>query len=79
MGETDNKKPANNTTDNIKSIILYALAVAAALGFNDFILAIFDSLKLKTGGVLLSKLLYVFFIFGLAITFAYYTKSNVPI
>lgn len=68
-----------NTTNNIKSIILYALAMAAALGFNDFILAIFKSLNLNTGGVIVSKLVYVIFIFALAILFAYYTKSNVPI
>lgn len=72
----DNKPSA---TDNIKSIVLYALALAAALGFNDFILAVFNSLNLKGGNIIVSKLLYVIFIFTLVIIFAYYTKSNVPI
>lgn len=65
-------KPTN-VRDNIASILLYALSLATALGFNDLILTIFDSFKWTAH--IISKTTYVVIMFGLTIGLAYYFGS----
>ena len=76
--ENDNEyvySPANN----IEKITLYALALAAALGLNDFVRAIFDKYDISNNNIIVSKFIYVAFIITLAILFAYFTKRTVSI
>lgn len=65
----------NNIKDNIISILLYALSLATALGFNDLMLTIFDGFS-WTGHVL-SKTTYVIIMFGITIGLAYYLGSKI--
>ena len=63
-----------NIKDNITSILLYSLSLAAALGFNDLILTIFDSFKWTAH--IIAKTTYVVIMFGITIGFAYYLNSS---
>ena len=72
-------KQKNNTKSNMIAIILYALAIAAALGLNDLILTIFNKLNLTQWGEIVTKIIYVVLIFGAALVLAYYTQSTVPV
>jgi hypothetical protein len=65
----------NNVKENITAILLYALSLATALGFNDLILSMFDTFKWKTH--ILAKTVYVFIMFGITIGLAYYMNSNI--
>lgn len=67
------KKPV--IISNIKSIILYALSMTTALGFNSLMSAIFDSFHAKK--VILAKALYVGAILAVTIIVAYYAGSTV--
>lgn len=72
------KEKKTSTENNIVSILLYALAIAAALGFNDFtksLLNQYSSFKSQT----ISKAIYVILMFTGALLLAYFTKSSVPI
>ena len=64
----------NNMRDNITSILLYALSLATALGFNDLILTIFDSFKWTAH--IIAKTTYVVIMFGITIGLAYYLNSS---
>jgi len=66
--------PQNNIKDNITSILLYALLVATALGFNDLMLTIFASFKWTTR--IIAKTVYVVIMFSITISLAYYLKSS---
>ena len=68
-----------NTKNNLLFIVLYALAIASALGLNDLILTIFDKMKMSHGNQILSKVIYVVLMFVFALTLAYYTHSTVPV
>lgn len=69
-------KQDTNIKNNITSILLYALSLATALGFNDLVLNIFDSFK-WTNAHIIAKTTYVVTMFGLTIGLAYYLKSSV--
>ena len=69
----------NPTKNNLIAILLYALAIAAALGFNDLVLTVFSRYKLKGGNELLYKLIYVVLMFVAVLTLAYYSHASVPI
>jgi hypothetical protein len=69
----------NSTADNVKVILLYALALAAALAFNDFIRSVFIKLNIYQGSQIGSKFLYVLVMFGAVLTLAYFTKSKINI
>jgi hypothetical protein len=64
----------NNISDNITSILLYALSLATALGFNDLILTIFDSFNWTTH--IIAKTTYFVIMFGITIGLAYYLNSS---
>ena len=74
-GESKNDVTDSNIKDNITSVILYALSLATALGFNDLILTIFDSFKWTAH--VLAKTTYVVIMFGITIGLAYYLNSNI--
>lgn len=61
-----------NINDNITSILLYALTLAAALGFNDLILEIFESFKWSSR--IFAKTIYVIIMFLITIILSYYLK-----
>ena len=70
---TKEPKP-DNIKDNIASIMLYALSLATALGFNDLILTIFDGFSWTAH--IISKTTYVVIMFGLTIASAYYLGTT---
>lgn len=69
----------NSTKNNLVAILLYALAIAAALGFNDLTKTIMDRYTSKGLNNILSKTLYVVIMFVATLVLAYYTKSTVPV
>ena len=72
-------KGENMTTNNITMIILYALALAAALGLNDLILTIFDKFDWSHTGKIISKTIYVILMFTVVLLISYFTQSKVSI
>jgi hypothetical protein len=72
---TINNKRDDNVKKNISSILLYALSLATALGFNDLVLNIFDSFKWTAH--IISKTTYVVIMFGVTIGLAYYLNSSI--
>jgi hypothetical protein len=70
------KNTPNNVKNNITSVLLYALSLATALGFNDLILSIFNSFK-WTSAHILEKTTYVVIMFGITIGIAYYLNSTI--
>jgi len=75
----DNDKNTVTTKSNLDAIILYALAIAAALGFNDLIVTILEKFSNKGMDRVWSKVIYVVLMFSAALSFAYFTKSSVPV
>ena len=71
----DPHNPNDNIKDNISTILLYALSLAAALGFNDLILTIFDSFNWTAH--IIAKTIYVVIMFGITIGLAYYMNSTI--
>lgn len=69
----------NSTKNNLIAILLYALAIAAALGFNDLTKTIMDRYTSKGLNNILSKTLYVVIMIAGTLVLAYYTKSTVPV
>lgn len=67
--------PNDNIKDNIVTILLYALSLATALGFNDLVLTIFDSFKWTEH--ILAKTTYVVIMFSVTIGLAYYMNSTI--
>ena len=67
--------PNDNIKDNIVTILLYALSLATALGFNDIVLTIFDSFKWTAH--ILAKTTYVVIMFSVTIGLAYYMNSTI--
>ena len=67
--------PNDNIKDNIVTILLYALSLATALGFNDLVLNIFDSFKWTAH--ILAKTTYVVIMFSITIGLAYYMNSTI--
>jgi hypothetical protein len=67
--------PIDNIKDNIVTILLYALSLATALGFNDLVLTIFDSFKWTAH--ILAKTTYVVIMFSVTIGLAYYMNSTI--
>jgi len=67
--------PNDNIKDNIVTILLYALSLATALGFNDLVLTIFDSFKWTAH--ILAKTTYVVIMFSVTIGLAYYMNSTI--
>ena len=67
--------PNYNIKDNIVTILLYALSLATALGFNDIVLTIFDSFKWTAH--ILAKTTYVVIMFSVTIGLAYYMNSTI--
>lgn len=67
--------PNDNIKDNIVTILLYALSLATALGFNDLVLNIFDSFKWTAH--ILAKTTYVVIMFSVTIGLAYYMNSTI--
>ena len=66
---------SDNVKNNIIIIILYALSLTAALGFNDLILTIFNNFKWTKS--ITAKIVYVSIITVITITVAYYFNSTI--
>lgn len=66
---SDDDQKQGNITNNIVNILLYALSLATALGFNDLILTIFDSFNFKT--YILAKTIYVIIMLSATVVVAY--------
>lgn len=75
----NNAKPEKKAGYSIKSVVAYALALAAALGINELSESIFKYLNLSTQNEIITKVLYVLFMFGLIVLFIYTTNSTVSI
>lgn len=65
----------DNIKNNIINILLYALSLATALGFNDLVLTIFDSFKWTSH--IIAKTTYVIMMFSVTIALAYYMNSTI--
>jgi hypothetical protein len=65
----------DNVKNNIIIIILYALSLTAALGFNDLILTIFNNFKITKS--IIAKIIYVAIVFIVTIGLAYYFNSSI--
>jgi hypothetical protein len=65
----------NNVKNNIIIIILYALSLTAALGFNDLILTIFNNFKWTKS--ITAKIVYVSIITTITVIVAYYFNSTI--
>lgn len=68
-------KTTNNVKNNIINILLYSFSLATALGFNNLILTVFDSLDTSTN--ILAKTTYVIIMFAVTITLAYYLNFTI--
>jgi hypothetical protein len=66
---------SDNVKNNIIIIILYALSLTAALGFNDLILTIFNNFKWTKS--ITAKIVYVSIIAFITIIVAYYFNSTI--
>ena len=66
---------SDNVKNNIIIIILYALSLTAALGFNDLILTIFNNFKWTQS--ITAKIVYVSTITVITIIVAYYFNSTI--
>ena len=77
--DTNHKKKVmkNKTENNLITIVLFALAFAAALGLNDLIGTIFK--KFSHGSQIVSKIIYVTLMFVAVLVLAYYTHSTVTL
>lgn len=76
----EKKKKDDDVRKNIQAICMYALSMACALGFNNLVTSIFNSLY-DTAHVI-SKTTYVVSIFGLTLVVAHWlsaTSTNSPI
>lgn len=71
----DDYNDNQNIKNNITSILLYALSLATALGFNDLVLTIFNSFEWSQQR-LLFKIVYVMLMFSITIGVAYYLKGS---
>lgn len=60
---------------NVTDILLYALSLATALGFNDLIITIFDSFNWSAH--IIAKTTYVILMFFITIASAYYIGTSV--
>ena len=76
---TEKKKEENKTKSNLIAILLYALAIAAALGFNEFVSALLKKYQIKGEDDVMSKGIYAVLMILAALTLAYFTKSSVPV
>jgi len=65
----------SNVKNNIVNVLLYALSLATAMGFNDLILTIFASFNFTTH--ILAKTTYVIIMFTITIAVAYYLNSTI--
>ena len=72
--ETNKKAEDNNVRKNIQSIIMYALSMTVALGVNNLVASVFNSLY-NTGHII-SKTTYVVTVFGLTLVVAYWLSST---
>jgi len=68
----------NNTKDNLVAILLYALAIAAALGFNNLVQLLMQKYTSFDNEVT-SKVIYVILMFSAVLVLAYFTRTSVPI
>lgn len=73
--EDDPEQTRDTTVENIKSIVLYALSLSVALGFNDLIISVFDSFP-HTHHII-SKTTYVIIMFGITLFAAYWLSTTV--
>ena len=68
-------QPTNNVTDNMYAVLLYALCLVTALGFNDLVLSIFSHFS-KTSSKFIAKIIYVIIMFFITILIAYLVNSS---
>tara|TARA_B110000967_G_C18402282_1_gene325152 strand:- start:210 stop:470 length:261 start_codon:yes stop_codon:yes gene_type:complete len=71
----DSNKQPDLVSKNVIGILLYALSLATALGFNDLILTIFDSFNWTAH--IIAKTTYVILMFFITIGIAYYIGTSV--
>ena len=64
----------NNVKNNIASILLYALSLATALGFNNLVTSIFNSFKWNSR--IIANTIYVVLTFFVTISLAYYLNTS---
>lgn len=69
----NNSEKEKTISDNIRSILIYTITLAAALGFNDLIIEIFDSFKWSSR--IFAKMMYFIIIFIIAIILSYYLNK----
>ena len=72
--DTIKKTEDNNVRKNIQSIIMYALSMTVALGVNNLVASVFNSLY-NTAHII-SKTTYVVTVFGLTLVVAYWLSST---
>ena len=72
--ETNKKTEDNNVRKNIQSIIMYAFSMTVALGVNNLVTSVFNSLY-NTAHII-SKTTYVVIVFGLTLVVAYWLSSS---
>jgi hypothetical protein len=72
--DTNKKTEDNNVRKNIQSIIMYALSMTVALGVNNLVTSVFNSLY-NTAHII-SKTTYVVTVFGLTLVVAYWLSST---
>ncbi len=68
------KTEDNNVRKNIQSIIMYAFSMTVALGVNNLVTSVFNSLY-NTAHII-SKTTYVVIVFGLTLVVAYWLSSS---
>lgn len=66
----------NDTWANIRTITLYALSLAAAMGFNNLVTSLFDSFPYSEH--IISKTTYVVILFGATIFASYWLSGIIP-
>lgn len=65
--EKEDKKAIIN---NIRSVLIYALSLSVALGFNDLIMTIFNSFP--NNQHIIAKTTYIVIMFGITLSVAYW-------
>lgn len=70
------QKQQDNILANIRTITLYSLSLAVAMGFNNLITSVFDSFRYSEH--IISKTTYVVILFGATVFASYWLSNALP-
>lgn len=70
------QKQQDNILANIRTITLYSLSLAVAMGFNNLITSVFDSFPYSEH--IISKTTYVVILFGATVFASYWLSNALP-